>query len=450
MSGEAILFIYLGTVGSIFLLNIVQWSFFRDWIYGLFTLQTFIWFAHSIYNRASGDVDLLTESQTMALYAVNHGLVKILYLELVYRLFDLRQSQPRLGRWLRWGEISLSVYLVLEVSLMVIDESWQRTLFGTLVLVVFWASLIGISFIGTWIAASRKDIVSWFFLAGSLFMTLSETNNLFYYTGYPWTLSTAPEAVWWHIQILGAGRILLLLCFSLSLVFRQRQIAVNQAISQTRQAEQLVQERLETELAVRRLEQEKTDVQLRALQAQVNPHFLFNSLNSLSSLIDDDPDRANEFVDQLSSVYRYLLKSNDQPLTTLANELDFIQSYYHLLKTRYGAGLSLSLQIDPTYKSYLLPPLTLQLLVENAVKHNTTIKGQPLSIDLFTDGEGNLIIRNNLQRKRKAVLSNGVGLSTIRTHYRNLSQPAPIVTEDENVFMVSIPLIQPVTKAELA
>ena len=182
------------------------------------------------------------------------------------------------------------------------------------------------------------------------------------------------------------------------------------------------------------MEQEKTDIQLRALQAQVNPHFLFNSLNSLSSLIDDEPQRAGQFVDELSIVYRYLLKANDQALTTLAGELDFIQSYYHLLKTRYGSGLDLTIQVKADHLTRLLPPLTLQLLVENAVKHNVTSPKRPLSLAIFTDEAGYLIVRNNLQRKQVRVLSNGVGLSTIASQLRNLGQSAPGIEEEGGFF----------------
>jgi two-component system LytT family sensor kinase len=110
--------------------------------------------------------------------------------------------------------------------------------------------------------------------------------------------------------------------------------------------------------------------QYESLKSQVNPHFLFNSLNSLSSLIADEPDRAEEFVDEMSKVYRYLLQTNEGDLTTLDTELTFIQSYFHLLKTRYGAGIRLEVAVDEPFRAYKLPPLTLQMLVENAVKHN--------------------------------------------------------------------------------
>lgn len=181
--------------------------------------------------------------------------------------------------------------------------------------------------------------------------------------------------------------------------------------------------------------------QLDALKQQVNPHFLFNSLNVLDSLIEDDPRQARLFLEELSTVYRYLLRSNEYHLTDLNKELDFIHSYYHLLKTRLGDGLQLNIAIEERYEHYKLPPLTLQLLVENAFKHNIVLPDQPLVIDIRTDQAGNLIILNNVQRKKVRVASNGVGLSNILTKYRVLNQPAPTIREENGLFEVTLPLI---------
>ncbi|TMI97163.1 MAG: hypothetical protein E6H06_02430, partial [Bacteroidetes bacterium] len=118
------------------------------------------------------------------------------------------------------------------------------------------------------------------------------------------------------------------------------------------------------------LKKENLQSQLEGLKGQVNPHFLFNSLNSLSSLISEDPEKAEKFLDEMSKVYRYLLRTNEEGLTTLDSEMQFIQSYFHMLKTRYGDGLDMETKIDEHYMGYQLPPLTLQMLIENAVKHN--------------------------------------------------------------------------------
>ncbi|MEZ0608014.1 sensor histidine kinase [Fibrella sp. WM1] len=197
--------------------------------------------------------------------------------------------------------------------------------------------------------------------------------------------------------------------------------------------------------------------QYESLKNQVNPHFLFNTLNSLSSLIADEPERAEAFVDEMAKVYRYLLQTNrrsdestDGELTTLKTELAFIQSYFHLLKTRYGQGIALVVDVPDSALPCLLPPLTLQMLVENAVKHNVIHPQKPLTIEIRAEANSRLLVRNNLQRKTTRVLSNQVGLSNITAKYRLLTQgrtnlnPAAatvIVDESNDYFTVSLPLL---------
>ncbi|GAB2576880.1 sensor histidine kinase [Spirosoma areae] len=186
--------------------------------------------------------------------------------------------------------------------------------------------------------------------------------------------------------------------------------------------------------------------QLDVLKQQVNPHFLFNSLNSLISLIGENPRQAETFAEELSSVYRYVLQANrgDGPehnLTDLTSELGFIHSYYQLLKTRHGCGLSLVIAVDERFGSYQIPPLTLQLLVENAVKHNIVMAEQPLTIEITSDEKAQLSVRNTLQKKPTRVLSNGVGLTNIMAKYQMLGQPMPTVQEADGQFVVTLPLI---------
>jgi Putative regulator of cell autolysis len=191
------------------------------------------------------------------------------------------------------------------------------------------------------------------------------------------------------------------------------------------------------------LKKENLQSQLEGLKGQVNPHFLFNSLNSLSSLISDDPAKAEKFLDEMSKVYRYLLRTNEDGLTTLQREMDFIYSYFHLLKTRYGDGLNLTTHIDERFLDYHLPPLTLQMLVENAVKHNMILKDSPLQIMILTTNSAKLIVSNNLQRKDRMVASNKVGLTNIVKKYRLMKQEEIMVRDDGKDFAVIVPLIHP-------
>ncbi len=198
------------------------------------------------------------------------------------------------------------------------------------------------------------------------------------------------------------------------------------------------------------LKRENLSGQLQGLKSQVNPHFLFNSFNSLSSLIADEPEKAEQFVDEMARVYRYLLQTNGpaggegDELTTLALELTFIESYYHLLRTRHGPGLHLTINVDAQYRQHRLPPLTLQLLVENAVKHNVILPGRPLHIDIATTEQGSLRVRNNLQHKAARpgrFESTKIGLANIQTRYQLLAQPAPVIEVDSSYFTVTLPLL---------
>lgn len=191
------------------------------------------------------------------------------------------------------------------------------------------------------------------------------------------------------------------------------------------------------------LKKENLQSQLEGLKGQVNPHFLFNSLNSLSSLISDDPAKAEKFLDEMSKVYRYLLRTNEDGLTSLQAEMDFIYSYFHMLKTRYGDGLNMTTNIDERFLIYQLPPLTLQMLVENAVKHNMILKDSPLQIMILTTNSGKLIVSNNLQRKDRMVASNKVGLTNIVKKYRLMKQEEIMVRDDGKDFAVIVPLIHP-------
>lgn len=188
--------------------------------------------------------------------------------------------------------------------------------------------------------------------------------------------------------------------------------------------------------------------QLDSLKAQINPHFLFNNLNSLSSLIQTDPDRAEEFLEELSSVYRYLLQKNHGNICSIREELQFIQAYFHLLKTRFGEGLFLENQLPDSFLDHQIPTLTLQLLIENAVKHNVISKSRPLTIRMYVTDE-KLIVENNLQKKIIAVASNRIGLSSILQKYELLNHPDVEIVQNNDVFRVILPLIQPIFNSAL-
>jgi len=194
------------------------------------------------------------------------------------------------------------------------------------------------------------------------------------------------------------------------------------------------------------LKKENLQSQLDSLKAQINPHFLFNSLSTLSSLVSEDPKRAEKFIEELSSVYRYLLQTNELPLTTLENELKFIDAYFHLLQTRFGKGIEVQIDVDEAYHSFQLPPLTLQLLLENAVKHNSLSPAKPLQIRIFTDEVNNLFVLNTRRKKNNVVPSSQTGLKNIARKYQLMKQPDVVVKQTDDCFQVMIPLIPAMTQ----
>jgi two-component system, LytTR family, sensor kinase len=192
-----------------------------------------------------------------------------------------------------------------------------------------------------------------------------------------------------------------------------------------------------------RLKQINMNSQYQFLKDQVKPHFLFNSLNTLASLIGSDAERAEKFVMEMSAVYRYLLSKKETELALLRDELKFLNSYVLMLKTRFGDSLQMQIDIREQEYNYLLPPFVLQLLVENAVKHNVVSREMPLYVSITNDDKHNLIISNNIQRKRKPEPSERTGLTNLITRYQLLKKEEQLcITDDGEVFKIVLPLIE--------
>ena len=191
-----------------------------------------------------------------------------------------------------------------------------------------------------------------------------------------------------------------------------------------------------------RIEQLQLQQEFDVLKEKVNPHFLFNSFNTLSSLISEDKNQAEKFLDELSKVYRYLLRNNESGMSTVEEEAKFIRSYAKLLQTRHTDGFKLDMEIDPAFKDKEIPSLSLQLLVENAVKHNIISKQQPVHVRISSTPDGYLTIVNNLRKKSKsAVESTGIGLANIRDKYKLLNRFDVKVEETADQFKVTLPLL---------
>lgn len=181
--------------------------------------------------------------------------------------------------------------------------------------------------------------------------------------------------------------------------------------------------------------------QLDSLKNQISPHFLFNNLNSLDSLLLEDTKKASKFVKALSEVYRYVLEQKDKELVSVRDELDFLQSYIFLLKTRFEDNINIMVDISPKSHEKMLPPLTLQLLLENAIKHNVSSKKQPLNVKIETVNHVELIVNNDLQLKNNPVQGTSLGLKNIVERYKYFTNEEVRIDKTTTSFIVKVPLL---------
>ena len=187
-----------------------------------------------------------------------------------------------------------------------------------------------------------------------------------------------------------------------------------------------------------KLKRENIIAQYETLKNQVNPHFLFNSLNTISTLVSKNLDVAEKFIKQLSEVYRYVLEFKDKEVVNIETELKFIDSYLYLQKIRFGDNLKIKNKIKTG--DFYVAPLTIQILVENAIKHNIISDDKPLTIELYND-ESYIFIKNNLQKKKIIESKDKIGLNNIKSRYEVLSDKPVIIEESDSRFIVKIPLI---------
>jgi LytS/YehU family sensor histidine kinase len=229
---------------------------------------------------------------------------------------------------------------------------------------------------------------------------------------------------WW--ELVGETKQPMLIAFIVSAVLISRSFLVQWRTAAI-EAEQLKTERYAQ--------------QYQSLKDQLNPHFLFNSLNVLSHLVYDNPDTAAKFIRQLSQIYRYVLDVQYEELVSVQKELEFAENYLALQEIRFGDGLKYDISID-RHTSGFLPPLSLQLLLENAIKHNEASKAKPLLVALFIDNES-LIVKNNLQPKKGVPEeSTGIGLANIEKRYALLSTENISVQDQNGYFEVRLPILK--------
>jgi sensor histidine kinase YesM len=188
-----------------------------------------------------------------------------------------------------------------------------------------------------------------------------------------------------------------------------------------------------------RQERKQIELQFKALKSQLSPHFLFNSLNTISSLVFKDKTKAEGFIRKLAEMYQYTLQSYQTQLVSVQEELDFVNSYQYLLQTRFGAKFQCSIEVDEELLATNIPPLTLQMLLENAVKHNVLSEEDPLKVQVTSDKKY-IIVQNNITKKPQKVSSFQIGLKNINARYLLLHDEGIQVSNGAN-FVVKVPII---------
>jgi sensor histidine kinase YesM len=204
----------------------------------------------------------------------------------------------------------------------------------------------------------------------------------------------------------------------------------------------LIYQKQTIELENEMLKSESLQSQYQSLKNQVSPHFLFNSLTALKTLLQESPTLADQYVNHLAQVLRYTLQSNKWKTVSLEEELEFVHSYIFLLKMRYETNLSVQTEINDNSLHLLLPPLTLQTLIENAVKHNEISKDFPLQLSIKSINEHTIQVKNKIREKLTPEDGTGIGLTNLNKLYHLLGDYEIQITKDNSEFAVDVPLIK--------
>lgn len=279
---------------------------------------------------------------------------------------------------------------------------------------------------------------------------------------FPWSEATTKRAIISIISILVANTVMVYFCNYMNFVVFQRAATTEEyfsgkygfvnwftinialLISAFLHAKGFMEELKKAskkEVVEQKLIAKSANAQFESLKNQLDPHFLFNSLNVLSSLIDENPKQAQKFTASMSKIYRYVLEQKDKELVTVEDELEFAKTYCELLKTRFEDSVDFVFDVKKEYYRRFVVPLSLQLLLENCIKHNFATSSKPLVIKIFSEND-TLCIENNLQVREQIKESSGIGLSNIVQRYALLTKRNVFIEKSEDYFKVKLPILQ--------
>lgn len=339
-------------------------------------------------------------------------------------------------------------------------EKYRKSL-----LTIIWVS-VGSSFLFFFITNEEKSVESYFFtllislMYGFGFMIPNGVLNEYLNRKFSWTQQTTQRTLW---AIIGAILLNTFLAYAINYLnfvviqgvnpeefFSAKWNFTNwffinfalliSAFLHAKGFMTAMKQTAKKEVVEQKLIAKSANAQFESLKNQLDPHFLFNSLNVLSALIDENPELAQRFTASMSKIYRYVLEQKDKELVSVAEELDFAKTYCELLKTRFEDSVHFEFTVSEEDQKGFVVPLSLQLLLENAVKHNLATSAKPLSLKISVV-ENNLIIENNLQARELPNNSTGVGLANIVSRYSLLTDRNVFIEKSEDFFRVKLPIL---------
>lgn len=333
-------------------------------------------------------------------------------------------------------------------------------------IILFWVSL-ATTLIFFFLSTEEKNLENFsltLFISAMYSFLIGTGNGLinnFLNKKVPWSEATTKRAILSIVSILIANFILVYFCNYINFVVIQK-VATTEAffsgkynfinwfmvnvallISAFLHAKSFMEELKKSskkEVVEQKLIAKSANAQFESLKNQLDPHFLFNSLNVLSSLIDENPSQAQKFTASMSKIYRYVLEQKDKELVTIEDEIEFAKTYCGLLKTRFEDSVNFIFDVKEDDLRRFVVPLSLQLLLENCIKHNLATSSKPLLIRIFTEGD-TLCIKNNLQIREQIKESAGIGLANIVQRYSLLTKKNVFIEKSEDYFKVKLPIL---------
>lgn len=333
-------------------------------------------------------------------------------------------------------------------------------------IILFWVSL-ATTLVFFFLSTEEKDLENFsltLFISAMYSFLIGTGNGLinsFLNKKVPWSEATTKRAILSIVSILITNFILVYFCNYINFVVIQK-VATTEAffsgkynfinwfmvnvallISAFLHAKSFMEELKRSskkEVVEQKLIAKSANAQFESLKNQLDPHFLFNSLNVLSSLIDENPSQAQKFTASMSKIYRYVLEQKDKELVTIEDEIEFAKTYCGLLKTRFEDSVNFIFDVKEVDLRRFVVPLSLQLLLENCIKHNLATSSKPLLIRIFTEGD-TLCIENNLQIREQIKESAGIGLANIVQRYSLLTKKNVFIERSEDHFKVKLPIL---------